>query len=228
MSEVSRPGTAPGLPGPGAVLLDCRAADARGAAAAFKAGRGASIVELLFSVALIVTMTAMSVPSVMAAVHHARAAGAARHLAGRLRLARMEAVKRSAFVGLRFEASSSGYRYAAYIDGNGNGVRNADIRQGIDRPLGGAEVLRDLFSGVWFGLKKGVPYVDGTASGSGADPVRVGNSNILSFSPLGSATAGTLYILGRGGQQYAVRVLGVTGRTRVLRFNFGSGAWVEQ
>jgi type II secretory pathway pseudopilin PulG len=189
---------------------------------------GASLLELMFVLTLLVTMTAVTVPTVMAGVHHARASGAARHLAGRLRLARMEAVKRSAFVGLRFEATSLGYRYGTYVDGNGNGLRNADIRQGTDRPIAATEALSDLFPGVAFGLREGVPYVDGAATGGAADPVRVGTSNIMSFSPLGSATAGTLYVLGRGDRQYAVRVLGVTGRTRVMRFDFGAGRWVSQ
>ncbi len=182
----------------------------------------------MFVSALMVTLTAVALPTFMVAVHQARAAGAAHYLAGRLRQARMEAVKRSAFVALRFQPTPSGYRYTVYVDRNGNGVRTADIRLGIDTPLGASEALGEVFPGVIFGLRDGVPYVDGASSAGGADPVRVGASNILSFSPLGSATPGTLYVLGRGAQQYAVRVLGVNGRTRTLRFDYGGGTWVAQ
>jgi hypothetical protein len=44
------------------------------------------------------------------------------------------------------------------------------------------------------------------------------------LSPDGSASSGTLYLGGKGGQ-YAVRVLGVTGRTRVLYFHPGDHTW---
>jgi hypothetical protein len=36
-----------------------------------------------------------------------------------------------------------------------------------------------------------------------------------------------LYVRGRGGQ-YAVRVLGATGRTRVLMFAMGAATWRDQ
>jgi hypothetical protein len=45
-------------------------------------------------------------------------------------------------------------------------------------------------------------------------------------SPDGTATSGTLYVQGSRAQ-YAVRVLGATGRTRVLKYERGSGAWVS-
>ena len=37
---------------------------------------------------------------------------------------------------MRFEAVGHDYMYAPYEDGNGNGVRTADIQAGIDRRLG--------------------------------------------------------------------------------------------
>jgi hypothetical protein len=66
-----------------------------------------------------------------------------------------------------------------------------------------------------------VSDVDGSPS-SGADGLRIGASGILMLGPDGTATSVTLYARGRRGQ-YAVRILGVTGRTRVLRFHAGTG-----
>ena len=48
------------------------------------------------------------------------------------------------------------------------------------------------------------------------DALRIGGSELLSFSPTGTATSGTLYLAGRTGLQYAVRVLGATGRIRTV------------
>jgi len=61
-----------------------------------------------------------------------------------------------------------------------------------------------------------------------SDGVRIGSARILSLNPNGSATPGTLYIVSAHGAQYAVRVLGATGRTRVLKFDRVSNRWVDQ
>ena len=74
---------------------------------------------------------------------------------------------------------------------------------------------RDKFPGVHFELMPGVPDADGEG-GTGEDGVRIGSARLLTMSADGTATSGTLYIRGRRGQ-YAVRVLGVTGRTRMLQ-----------
>ena len=59
----------------------------------------------------------------------------------------------------------------------------------------------------------------------GLSHVRAGPADQLSLSPIGTSTGGTLYVSGRGGAQFAVRVAGVTGRTRVLRFDPGPRTW---
>lgn len=64
------------------------------------------------------------------------------------------------------------------------------------------------------------------ASAAG-DGVRIGTSRMLTLGPDGTATSGTLYVQGRKGQ-YAIRVLGATGRTRVLRFDAGARQWVSR
>ena len=73
------------------------------------------------------------------------------------------------------------------------------------------------------------PVGETRMSGPQADPVRFGRGDILTFSPLGTASSGTLYLrASRSGEQYAVRVLGVTGRVRVLRFESAAGTWIER
>jgi hypothetical protein len=61
-----------------------------------------------------------------------------------------------------------------------------------------------------------------------SDPVRAGSSDILTLSPNGTATSATLYICGPTRSQYAVRVLGTTGRTRVFHFSRASSTWIEK
>jgi hypothetical protein len=61
----------------------------------------------------------------------------------------------------------------------------------------------------------------------GGDPIRIGSSKLLSFTPLGTATSGSIYVRGRDGSQFFIRVLGVTGRVRVQRYVPRTGAWVD-
>ena len=46
--------------------------------------------------------------------------------------------------------------------------------------------------------------------------------------PFGTATSGSLYILGPGHAQYAIRVFGETAKVRILRFDVRSGRWLPQ
>ncbi|HEX6260634.1 MAG TPA: hypothetical protein VFZ51_08255, partial [Woeseiaceae bacterium] len=132
-------------------------------------------------------------------------------------------VRRSTCVALRFQPVGADYSFAPFEDGNGNGVRTVDIQSGIDRQVAPYERLGDKFAGIQFKLAPGVPDANGV-SGTSEDGVRVGTPQILTMSPDGTATSGTLYLAGKGGQ-YAVRVLGATGRTRVLYFHPGDLTW---
>jgi hypothetical protein len=48
---------------------------------------------------------------------------------------------------------------------------------------------------------------------------------MASCSPLGSCTAGTVFLRSERGLQWAIRVAGVTGRTRILRYDNGARTW---
>jgi hypothetical protein len=186
---------------------------------------GYSLLEIVFVAGMSVTLTAVSVPQMLSGLDDYRAAGAAHYISTRFQRARMEAVMRSAAVALQFTAAGTSYAYAEYVDGNGNGVLTREIRSGIDPLVRAKERLADQFTGVDFGALPGLPPIDAGATPPGSDPIRLGSGNSASFSPLGSATAGTVYILGRGGAQYAVRIFGETGKTRLLKFDRGTSRW---
>jgi hypothetical protein len=181
--------------------------------------------ELIFALGLIVTVVATATPQLMLTVDDVRAAAAARFVAAKLQETRMSAITRSTDVGLEFASTPSGYTYAAYMDGNGNGVRSADIQDGVDSPLTMAERLRDRFDGVDFGILPGLPSVDAGSSPPGSDPVKLGTSNILTFTPSGTSSSGSLYLRGRRDLQYVIRIFGETGKTRVLRFDSRARQW---
>jgi hypothetical protein len=190
--------------------------------------RGLSVVELLLTCALIAMVSAMTVPMMHASREHDEARMAARYMANRLHLLRLQALKRNAAVAMRFDPVDLG-RVAEYIDGDGDGVRQADVDQAIDPALGQPHHLSDRFGDVRFRILDDLPEPDGGAIlAADSDPLRIGSTNFLSFHPAGSSTSGTVYLAGASGAQTAVRVMGATGRVRVLTFNRATRQWREE
>jgi hypothetical protein len=137
----------------------------------------------------------------------------------------MEAVARSADVAVQFTETKDGYRYAVYRDGNRNGVRMRDIEDGIDRRIAPVERLPEQFTGVDFGAIPGLPPIDAGGTPPGTDSIRLGAGGFATFSAAGTSSSGTVYIRSRRGAQYAVRIFGQTGRTRMLKFDRRTRTW---
>jgi prepilin-type N-terminal cleavage/methylation domain-containing protein len=180
---------------------------------------GFTLLELLFVMALVLVLSGIAIPQTLATIDASRATAAARYLSGRLQLARTLAVQRSAAVAIRFETDGRDVRFSMYQDGNHNGVRTRDIEVNIDRQIEQPVRLSELFPGADFGL---------TVDQQNADPIQLGGPDLLTFTPAGTSTSGSLYLKGRDGSQYAVRVLGATGRTRLQRYDERKRKWSDE
>jgi hypothetical protein len=189
----------------------------------FGSAGGFTLLEVIFVAALAATTAAWAIPQTRSVLDDVRTGGAVRYLVARLHHARMEAIGRSRDAAVRFVPAGASYRYAAYVDGNHNGVRRADIQDGVDRAVQAPERLPDQFPGVDFGALPGLPPVEGSVP-PGSDPVRCGSGGMITFTPLGTATSASLYIRGRRAQ-YVIRVFGQTGRIRILKFDSISRRW---
>jgi len=185
---------------------------------------GYSLIELLFVMSAAATASGIAIPPLLTALDDYRTAGAVRYISTRIQRTRMEAVNRSTNAAMQFASVGSGYSFGIYIDGNGDGVRTPDIKDGIDRAIGAIERLPDNFAGVDFGLLPALPPVDSNSQPPGTDPIKLGSSTLLSYSSTGTSSSGSVYIRGRR-VQYVIRILGDTGRTRVLKFDPQSGQW---
>jgi hypothetical protein len=186
----------------------------------------ATFAELATVLGLVGTVTATTLPRLVVGLDDARVAGAARYVSSRLAEARMDAVKRSCEVALRVSVAGGHYSFSVYVDGNHNGVLTRDIQRGIDRQVLGPEKLSHNFRNVDFGVQPGIPPIESGDAAPAGDPIKLGAGNSVSFSALGSATSGTLYITGPSGAQYAVRVFGATGKIRAYRFERRTGKWL--
>jgi prepilin-type N-terminal cleavage/methylation domain-containing protein len=179
---------------------------------------GYTLIELMFVVAVAAVVIATVVPQLLVSIDRSRGFIAAKYLGGRLARARMLAVTSRASVGLRFTQDPGGISFEVFKDGNRNGILTTDIAKQIDRPIEPPTRLFELFPGAEIGLVPGTPA---------PNALQLGGSDILSFSPAGTATSGTVYVRGRDGTQWAVRVLGATGRTRVQRYVPATKQWIH-
>jgi prepilin-type N-terminal cleavage/methylation domain-containing protein len=177
--------------------------------------RGFSLVELLLVVAIVAVMGAVGFPVFRAHSAEAHLIGAGQAFRSEFRRARSMAVRGNTYTAIRFERDPSGDVYAIYADGNGNGVRSAEIRAGIDRLVAGPWPLTAGAHDVRVGFNPGTPAVPPDRGLLTGDPIRFGRADILSFSPLGTATPGTFYLAGDG-IQAAVRVTPGTARVRLM------------
>ncbi|MFN2385664.1 MAG: GspH/FimT family protein [Thermoanaerobaculia bacterium] len=188
---------------------------------------GISPVELLLALAVAATVLAVIVPG----VHHLRSSVAIRSAAGQVRAAfyraRMVAIKRGVLVGVKFRRNGGRQEWALYADGNGNGVRNAEITSGVDRPLGVFYPWdrNDVLPGILTGARVPDPGSPGSYLDRPDDPIRFNNSDICSFSPVGESTPGSVYLWDGHDRMAVVRVFGRSAKIRTLYHRRGEPGW---
>lgn len=185
---------------------------------------GTSLIEVTLVLAIVSCLLGVGLPALTNVTEARRARDAAEFVAGQLRMARQRAVLTGRHNAIVFEdlAGETGWRVCE--DRDWDGVSREDIGAGVDRCEGPAQALSLWFSQVRVGYAPGVPNLEGDID---AAPLRFGLARMAVFSPTGTSSSGTLAVLGEGGNQFMVRVAGVTGRTRVLRFDRGRRVWVE-
>ena len=184
------------------------------------------LIDLIAATAVVAITAAIAVPVVGGTLEHERTIVGAQYLAGQLQRARLAALKRAAAVALRVEIVDERTSLRLFIDGNGNGVLQKDIDKGVDPPLSPLHWIDEQARGVSLRINQSILDAAGSSAlEPGDDPLRIGNTALITFSPLGSATSGTLYVAADRGPQMAIRVFGATGRVRVLLFDAQTRQW---
>lgn len=188
--------------------------------------RGAALIDVLAAAGLSLVMAAAAVPVVAGTLDREHVIIGAQRLAASVQRARLEALKRATAAAVRIDVLGGRTSVQLFVDGNGNGVLQRDIDRGIDGAVTAAEWLDAHARGVSARINQAIRDVAGGSDlEAGADPVRIGNTALVSFSPLGSSTSGTIYVAAVRGPQMALRIYGATGRVRVLRFDAQARQW---
>ncbi len=187
---------------------------------------GHTLVEMLVVAAILVVAGAFVAPYIRAYSVDAHLLGAGRMFKAEFVRARSIAIKKNAQTAIRFESGPGGDFYSTYVDGNRNGVRSDDIGAGVDFRIAGPLPLDGKAPRVRVGILPNTPAPPPeTGLLDTSDPIRFGPSNMVSFSPLGTASPGTFYLAGEG-IQGAVRV--APGSSRVRLMICRGGRWSER
>jgi type II secretory pathway pseudopilin PulG len=192
--------------------------------------RGTSLLELLVVLLILGLVAVLSVPALSDLLAEEGLATATREVSAILNAARARAIFQGVEVGVKWISSGGDLVLSVYQDGNGDGVTTADIRRGVDRLVAGPYWLRGKYPGISFSFVPGFNDLDpsGAPIGDLTDPLRFGRSDICSFSPLGKASPGSVYLSDRKRRQAAVRVTPANAKIQSFTWHGKSLKWIKR
>jgi hypothetical protein len=188
---------------------------------------GVVLPELLLWGLLTAYVLLLVVPGVMALQESVATRSAVHETTVAFFRARSYAISRGANIGLKFRKNGDRFEWTLYGDGNGNGIRTAEIASGVDRPLGVyfPWSRNDVRPAIMTGTRVPDPSTPGRYLDRIDDPIRFNNSEICSFSPIGESTPGSVYLWDSRNRMAVVRVFGATAKVRVLYYRRGERKW---
>ncbi len=192
--------------------------------------RGYQLIELLIAMAVSSLVLVLGIPPLLSLAAGLRVELAAAEVASTFHVARAYAIRHDANVGLKFQVDGDGtVTWALFRDGDGDGVLTADILSGDDPQVLPRTRIAHLGRQIHFGFPPGrAPRDPGDPRRrlSGLDdPIRFNRSDIAAFTPLGTATPGTVYVTDGMRHLSAARVFGRTGRIGCLVYDVVRERW---
>lgn len=189
---------------------------------------GASLTELIAAVAVTGLIMAIGVPMLDDACRAAALDRAAAQIHGLFVRSRAVAVLRSRPCGVVFDRRADG-GWCCFVaeDGDGDGIRRADIASGRD-PVVGRTVILEAGSagpGILSDVRIPDPSGSGRLGGDLSDPIRAGRGNIVTFTPRGTATPSSVYLSDDERRMVVFRVYGGTARINRMSWRLGQDRW---
>ena len=184
---------------------------------------GMSLLELLVALTVLAVAVHFAAMSFVEWKVRTELIGAARNLGLTVTRLCAAAVASGRTHGLLLSSDGEDLVWQTVIDGDGDGVRRADVDSGVDSKLGPALSLRRFYPSVRPGRPAGVPPVGGGAGG--VDGLAFGRSPSIVCSPGGGGRAGTLYLRSILDHSAALRVYGPTSRVTLWWWDTEARAW---
>ena len=187
--------------------------------------RGHSLIEAMAVLAL--AAIALSITAAgWASMRRAEVGAAAYRLAVTLHALRWRAVAESRAHGLRFVEGAEGIVWYTVRDGNGNGLRRAEIASGVDPTLSGPHRLRGGRVRFGFPDVASVPRIPPQRGRLPLDdPLRLGVSELVSFTPIGRSSTGSIYLTDGDRALFGLVLFGPGTRVRVWRYDAWRRRW---
>jgi prepilin-type N-terminal cleavage/methylation domain-containing protein len=183
--------------------------------------KGTSLLELLIVLTLIgIFLLALSA-DLSGSVRRKDFELFAREVTSMLERSRWKALNERRYSGIVFNFQNGRYYASLHVDGNGNGIRTAEIRSGIDPliepPIELTRSVQDIHAGILSSTIPQIPPRTGVIP-QPDDPIKFGRADIISFSPMGDSSSGTLYLACSSQKEmYAIVIYGATARMNIWR-----------
>jgi prepilin-type N-terminal cleavage/methylation domain-containing protein len=186
---------------------------------------GYTLMEILIVLAIIGLILGVAFPNFQKMQRRMALRAAAGELRSVFNLVRMRAIARGINTGVKFVMLDGAWHFATYEDGDHDGVRNDDIKKGTDPMVAKPRIVFSQSQIVTIGLPSfAFKDPDGDTVKS---PVTFNQTALCSFSPIGEATPGSIYITDNDGELWCVRVYGATAKVRALRYDRTKKRWVS-
>jgi type II secretory pathway pseudopilin PulG len=190
--------------------------------------RGNTLMEIIVTMGALGMIACITLPTLSSVLWRSTMRGAVVRVHALLVTTQEDAVAMKRNRAIKFlRDSDGGWSYAVYIDGDGDGVLNADIASGVDPLVQGPDVIVSPQAMATIGIPaEGLPDPDGGARlRPETAPVQFNRSTLCSFSPDGSGTPGSIYLRTVAGDAAVVRCSGEAGRISVLELPRGGRKW---
>ena len=192
--------------------------------------RGYTLLDLLLVIAISSLLAFITVPRFEYWAGGVQVRIAAQQVAHSLGEARMRAIRYQQKVAVKFrEDDDNRITLALYRDVDGDGVRNQDIDAGVDELLKAPRRLVYGTRNIQFGFPPGEAPTDPSNHRRRVtrtfDPIRFNRSDLASFTSLGTATPGTVYLTDGRYHLAAVRVTHVSAKVTILLYDRKLERW---